>query len=129
MPNQINAKISSAFIVAEFGEMRRGLAHGLSHVDSGGKLPRMVDVSRKAVSARLAVAEATVKFPPAVFQQLTSSSLQTEKVREHRLESGPNVAKGHQVQASSGSTAWYCRARSIARPLWLACSVPSARAT
>jgi len=50
----------------------------LTHVDAGRR-PRMVDVSAKAVTARTALAEARVRFPPAVAQALRAQSLNVAK--------------------------------------------------
>lgn len=50
----------------------------LSHVDENDR-PAMVDVSGKAVSRRIAVAEARVKFPAAVADALRESGYSTRK--------------------------------------------------
>jgi cyclic pyranopterin phosphate synthase len=50
----------------------------LSHVDADGR-PAMVDVSKKAVTAREANAECLVTFPKAVAVQLKQSGLSTAK--------------------------------------------------
>ncbi|AMM51923.1 molybdenum cofactor biosynthesis protein MoaC [Rufibacter sp. DG15C] len=50
----------------------------LSHIDDQG-LPSMVDVSSKEVTQRTAVAEATVSFPEAVFNQLAEQNFLTKK--------------------------------------------------
>ena len=53
-------------------------ARKLSHLDDSGR-PAMVDVSDKAVTAREAVAECRVKFPPAVAAQLRAQGLRSAK--------------------------------------------------
>ncbi len=50
----------------------------LTHIDDGGR-PAMVDVSAKAVTARLARAECLVVFPALVAEQLRTGGLQTAK--------------------------------------------------
>ena len=50
----------------------------LTHIDKSGR-PAMVDVSAKPVTAREAVAECVVRFPPAIAAQLKKSSLRTAK--------------------------------------------------
>ncbi len=50
----------------------------LTHVDSAGH-PRMVDVGDKPSSARVAVAETRVRFPPAVAQVLHRDGLRVAK--------------------------------------------------
>jgi cyclic pyranopterin phosphate synthase len=50
----------------------------LSHVDASGR-PAMVDVSGKPATAREAVAECLVRFPPAVGAQLQAAGLRTAK--------------------------------------------------
>ena len=50
----------------------------LSHVDAAG-LPRMVDVGAKAVTSRVAVAEATVQFPADVAAELLRTGLRGKK--------------------------------------------------
>ncbi|GGK68597.1 cyclic pyranopterin monophosphate synthase MoaC [Rufibacter glacialis] len=50
----------------------------LSHIDEQG-LPSMVDVSSKKVTTRTALAEATVVFPAAVFEQLAGQHFLTKK--------------------------------------------------
>ena len=50
----------------------------LSHVDAAGR-PAMVDVSAKPLTAREAVAECLVRFPPAVGAQLQAQGLRTAK--------------------------------------------------
>lgn len=50
----------------------------LTHIDPDGR-PAMVDVSAKAVTAREARAECTVRFPPAVAAQLRASGLKSAK--------------------------------------------------
>lgn len=53
-------------------------ASGLTHIDASGR-PSMVDVSGKAVTAREAVAECLVEFPPEVAAQLRESGLRSAK--------------------------------------------------
>ena len=60
------------------GKRSRAGSAGLSHLDAAGR-PRMVDVSAKPVSARSALAEARVRFPPAVAQELRAQSLKVAK--------------------------------------------------
>ena len=50
----------------------------LSHLDTDGH-PAMVDVSAKAVTARVATAECRVKFPAAVAVQLRKSAMKSAK--------------------------------------------------
>ena len=50
----------------------------LTHVDAQGR-PAMVDVSDKAASQRTAVAEARVRFPPAVVRALAETGFATRK--------------------------------------------------
>ena len=50
----------------------------LTHLDAKGR-PAMVDVSAKAVTARVASAECRVKFPAAVAAQLHKSGLKSAK--------------------------------------------------
>jgi cyclic pyranopterin phosphate synthase len=50
----------------------------LTHLDAQGR-PAMVDVSAKAVTARVATAECRVKFPAAVAAQLRKSGLKSAK--------------------------------------------------
>lgn len=50
----------------------------LSHVDGGGR-PRMVDVSGKPPTARAAIAQCVVRFPPQVAAQLRGSGLHSKK--------------------------------------------------
>ena len=50
----------------------------LTHVDAAGR-PAMVDVSGKASTAREALAECRVRFPPAVARELKASGLRTGK--------------------------------------------------
>ncbi|WOS39931.1 cyclic pyranopterin monophosphate synthase MoaC [Xanthomonas rydalmerensis] len=56
----------------------RAAAPALTHLDPQG-LPTMVDVSTKAVTARVAVAEAQVRFPAAVAAQLRADALRSAK--------------------------------------------------
>ena len=50
----------------------------LSHIDARNR-PRMVDVGAKAVTARAATAQATVRFPVAVARALRDSGLRAKK--------------------------------------------------
>ena len=50
----------------------------LTHLDAHGR-PTMVDVSAKAVTARVATAECRVKFPAAVAAQLRKNGLKSAK--------------------------------------------------
>ena len=50
----------------------------LTHIDRNGR-PAMVDVSAKAVTVRVAVAECRVRFPAAVAAQLRASGLKSAK--------------------------------------------------
>jgi len=50
----------------------------LTHVDSDGH-PTMVDVSAKASTARIAIAEARVRLPSAVAQSLRDAGFSTKK--------------------------------------------------
>ena len=50
----------------------------LSHVDESGRA-RMVDVGTKAVTTREAVAEARVRFPPAVYAELKAAGFTGRK--------------------------------------------------
>ena len=50
----------------------------LTHVDQAGH-PAMVDVSGKAITARQAIAECRVRFPPAVAETLRANGLQGTK--------------------------------------------------
>lgn len=53
-------------------------APGLSHLDAEGR-PRMVDVGAKAVTRRVAVAQALVCFPEPVFAQLRDAQFRGGK--------------------------------------------------
>jgi cyclic pyranopterin phosphate synthase len=50
----------------------------LSHLDSSGR-PTMVDVSRKEATFRTAVAQSTVRLPPAVAEALAGTGFRTAK--------------------------------------------------
>jgi len=50
----------------------------LSHVGSDNR-PRMVDVGKKAVTARTATAQAIVRFPPAVARELKRNGMRAKK--------------------------------------------------
>jgi len=50
----------------------------LTHIDAAG-LPTMVDVGDKAVTARVAIAEARVRFPPKVARELRAAGLRSKK--------------------------------------------------
>ena len=69
-------------------------AKGLTHIDAGGR-PAMVDVSGKAVTAREAVAECRVRFPPAVARQLRASGLKSAKggIAETAIVAGTMAVK------------------------------------
>ncbi|MCW0388598.1 Cyclic pyranopterin monophosphate synthase [Xanthomonas sacchari] len=56
----------------------RAAAPALTHLDPQG-LPAMVDVSAKAATARVAVAEAQVRFPARVAAQLRADALRSAK--------------------------------------------------
>ncbi|MBO9883376.1 cyclic pyranopterin monophosphate synthase MoaC [Xanthomonas sp. D-109] len=56
----------------------RAAAPALTHLDPQG-LPTMVDVSAKTATARVAVAEAQVRFPAAVAAQLRADALRSAK--------------------------------------------------
>jgi cyclic pyranopterin phosphate synthase len=58
--------------------MKRRTGPGLTHIDRAG-LPKMVDVSDKAITAREAIAECRVRFPVAVATQLRASKLRSAK--------------------------------------------------
>ncbi len=49
-----------------------------SHIDSDGR-PKMVDVGAKAVSKRKATAQATVRFPAVVADQLRAQQMRSKK--------------------------------------------------
>ena len=53
-------------------------ARRLTHLDASGQ-PAMVDVSDKAVTARVAVAESRVRFPAEVARQLRADALRSAK--------------------------------------------------
>jgi cyclic pyranopterin monophosphate synthase len=53
-------------------------ANRLTHLDSGNR-PSMVDIGGKAVTERVAVAEATVRLPPEVAAALRKSGHRTSK--------------------------------------------------
>ena len=54
------------------------MAKKLTHVDDAGR-PAMVDVSGKEVTAREAVAECLLRFPPAVAETLRGAGMATKK--------------------------------------------------
>jgi cyclic pyranopterin phosphate synthase len=54
------------------------MAKKLSHIDSEGR-PRMVDVAGKKVSKRVAIAQASVRFPLSVARQLQGADLRSAK--------------------------------------------------
>jgi cyclic pyranopterin phosphate synthase len=54
------------------------MAKKLTHVDNRGR-PRMVDVGSKAATARVAVAQATVRFPVAVARTLRREGMRAKK--------------------------------------------------
>ncbi|WP_240099767.1 cyclic pyranopterin monophosphate synthase MoaC [Thermomonas flagellata] len=66
----------------------------LTHLDAAGR-PAMVDVSAKPATAREAVAECRVRFPPAVAEQLRRSGLKSAKggIVETAIIAGTLAAK------------------------------------
>jgi cyclic pyranopterin phosphate synthase len=50
----------------------------LTHISSSGR-PRMVDVGAKAVTARTAIAQAIVRFPPAIARALKRNGMRAKK--------------------------------------------------
>jgi cyclic pyranopterin phosphate synthase len=58
--------------------MAKKIPRALTHVDATGR-PAMVDVSTKDVTAREAVAECLLRFPPAVAASLRSAGMATKK--------------------------------------------------
>ena len=64
--------------VRRSGRPREEAANALSHLDGAGR-PRMVDVSDKSATARVASAECRVAFPVAVAGQLRGSGLRSAK--------------------------------------------------
>ena len=66
----------------------------LSHVDSSNR-PRMVDVGAKAVTARVALAEAIVRFPRDVAEALREGGLRSRKgpVIDTAIVAGTMAAK------------------------------------
>lgn len=54
------------------------MPQSLSHLNAQGQ-SRMVDISSKEVSARLAVAQARVSFPPEIYQQIQKQNGKTAK--------------------------------------------------
>lgn len=50
----------------------------LSHLDTKGN-PQMVDVSQKQITNRMATAQSTVQFPPAIFKQLAKNNFLSAK--------------------------------------------------
>jgi len=50
----------------------------LTHIDAEGN-PKMVDISDKSTSDRVAIAESRVELPEIVMQQLKSGEIQTKK--------------------------------------------------
>src|SRR3546814_2251751 len=69
-------------------------ARKLSHLDAKGR-PAMVDVSGKAVTPRMAVAECRGRFPAAVAAQLRASGLKSAKggIVETAIVAGTMAAK------------------------------------
>ncbi|GLE01590.1 hypothetical protein PINS_up010420 [Pythium insidiosum] len=45
-------------------------SNAFTHLDADGRQPKMVDVGAKAVTRRSAVAQTTIRLPPAVLQEL-----------------------------------------------------------
>ncbi|HJP98260.1 MAG TPA: cyclic pyranopterin monophosphate synthase MoaC [Rhodanobacteraceae bacterium] len=66
----------------------------LSHLDSSNR-PRMVDVGAKDVTARAAVAEAVVRFPPEVAEALRDGGMRSAKgpVIDTAIVAGTMAAK------------------------------------
>ena len=66
----------------------------LTHLDAAGR-PAMVDVSAKSATAREALAECRVRFPPAVATQLRASGLRSAKggIVETAIIAGTMAAK------------------------------------
>ena len=66
----------------------------LSHIDASNR-PRMVDVGAKAVTARVAIAEAMVRFPRAVADALRAGGMHSAKgpVIDTAVVSGTMAAK------------------------------------
>ena len=66
----------------------------LSHVDASNR-PRMVDVGAKAVTARIAVAEAVVRFPKSVADALREGGVRSKKgpVIDTAIVAGTMAAK------------------------------------
>ncbi len=58
--------------------MHKKTARTLTHIDPSGR-PAMVDVSDKTISARTAIAECRVRFPPAVAGALHANGLRSGK--------------------------------------------------
>jgi cyclic pyranopterin phosphate synthase len=54
------------------------MIHKLTHIDESGDV-KMVDVSAKEVTARVAIAVSQVKFPNDVFEHLKKGGFQTKK--------------------------------------------------
>ncbi len=73
------------------GHRKRGAA-GLSHVDARGRA-RMVDVSEKAVSERVAVAAATVQMQPATLRLIRSGKIAKGEVLAVARVAGIMAAK------------------------------------
>ena len=73
---------------------RRARKDALTHLDAAG-LPAMVDVSAKPATAREALAECRVRFPPAVAAQLRASGLRSAKggIVETAIIAGTMAAK------------------------------------
>jgi cyclic pyranopterin phosphate synthase len=74
--------------------MRKPRNTSLSHLDSANR-PRMVDVGAKAVTARVALAQATVRFPKAVADVLRAEGLRSPKgaVADTAVIAGTMAAK------------------------------------
>jgi cyclic pyranopterin phosphate synthase len=66
----------------------------LSHIDASNR-PSMVDVGAKSVSRRVAVAEAIVRFPPAVAEALRAGGMRSAKgpVLDTAIVAGTMAAK------------------------------------
>src|SRR5262250_3924444 len=67
-------------------------AHGLTHLDAQGRA-RMVDVSAKAVTERVAVATATLRMQPATLRRIRSGSIAKGEVLAVARVAGVMAAK------------------------------------
>jgi cyclic pyranopterin phosphate synthase len=69
---------SKAPVVRAEARGPKGEDPGLTHVDAANR-PRMVDVGAKAVTARIASAQATVRFPRTVARALREGGMRAKK--------------------------------------------------